>query len=141
MSSIRNAVIAACALAVAPLLAQSPLREGNWEIRAQMEIPGMPTKMPEMQLTQCVTAEQSKNPTTLLSPSGNPGDPSCKVTDYKADGNTITWKMSCAAPQTMTGDGRMVVSGDTYTGTLNMTTAQGAMAIKSTGKRTGDCKK
>lgn len=130
-----------CALAIAPMFAQSPMREGSWEIKTQMEMPGMPMKMPEMTMTQCITPEQGKSPSSALpSPSGKPNDSSCKVTDQKIDGNTVTWKMSCSAPQSMTGEGRLVFSGDSYSGNMTMTTQQGTMTMKYTGKRVGDCK-
>jgi hypothetical protein len=35
----------------------------------------------------------------------------------------------------------MLFSGDTYTGKVNMTTGQGAMTMKYSGKRVGDCTK
>jgi len=141
MRSIRI-VSMLCALAIAPLFAQSTMREGSWEIKAQMEMPGMPMKMPETTMTQCITPEQAKSPSSALpGPSGKPNDSSCKATDQKIDGNTVTWKMSCSAPQSMTGEGRIVFSGDSYTGTMTMTTQQGTMNMKYSGKRLGDCKK
>ena len=140
MKPIRIAVVALGAL-VAPLLAQSPMREGNWEVKMQMEMTGMPMKMPEQTTMRCVTAEDLKNPGgTLPVPAGRGNDSSCKVSDQKVDGNTVTWKMACSG-QNMTGDGKMVFSGDTYTSTMNMTMPQGGMTIKYTGKRVGDCKK
>lgn len=137
MTSTRLAVLAACVAVAAPLIAQtSPMREGLWEITTQMDMPGM--KMPEMKLNQCVTKEQLKDVAGTL-PNSNK-DQTCKTTDYMVDGNKITWKMACPA-QKMSGEGEMLFSGDTYTGKLNMTTGQGAMAMKYSGKRVGDCTK
>lgn len=142
MRSICLALAGLCLGLAAPLLAQTTVREGNWEIRMQMDMPGMPIKMPETVLTQCITPEQAKAPTSMLpGPSGKPGDSSCKVTDQKMSGSTISWKMACSAPQQMTGDGTITVTGDTLTGTTNVTTQQGTMALKYSGKRLGDCTK
>jgi hypothetical protein len=68
-------------------------------------------------------------------------DKSCKASDYKVEGNKVTWKMTCSGRDKMTGDGEMVFSGDSYTGKMNMTMAQGSMSMKYTGKRIGDCTK
>jgi hypothetical protein len=118
------------------------MREGRWEVVAQMEMPGMPMKMPEMKTARCVTKEELKDPSSTLPSAGpNANDKSCKVTDQKIDNNRITWKMACTGAQSMTGDGQMVFEGDSYTGRMNMATAQGAMTMKYSGKRVGDCTK
>lgn len=135
-------VALAAAIAAAPLVAQTLAREGNWEFRVQIEMPAMPVKMPEQVLTQCITPEQAKTPTSLMpGPSGKPGDASCKVTDQKTSGSTVSWKMACSAPQPMTGEGQVTFTGDSYAGAMNMTTPQGALTMKYTGKRLGDCTK
>src|SRR5215510_9781911 len=93
MTSTRIAVLAACVAVAAPLIAQtSPMRDGMWEITTQMDMPGM--KMPEMKLNQCVTKEQLKDLASTL-PNSN-SDKTCKMSDYKVDGNKVTWKMACA---------------------------------------------
>jgi hypothetical protein len=137
MKSIRMVVAVACLIVAVPLIAQSPMRPGQWEITAQMDMPGMPVKMPETKTTQCITPEQVKTPAGTL-PSQ---DKSCQASDYKVDGNKVTWKMVCTGKDKMTGDGEMVFSGDSYAGKMNMTMAQGSMAMKYTGKRVGDCTK
>ena len=47
--------------------------------------------------------------------------------------------LACTGAQAMTGDGEMVFDGDSYTGRMNMTMSQGAMVMKYSGKRVGDC--
>jgi hypothetical protein len=133
-------VLACCAIAVAAVVAQSPMRAGLWEVTTEMQMPGM--KMPEMKANQCVTPEQLKDPASALpKPSTDQaGKDACKTSDYKASGNTVTWKMACAAPQSMTGAGELTFSGDTYAGTMKMTMPQGDMTMRLGGKRVGDCK-
>ena len=135
MKSIRIAALVACALAVAPLVAQSPMREGRWETTTQMEMAGLPMKMPPMTNTRCVTKEQVSDPNSL----GNPPGGSCKTSDVKVDGSKVTWKMACTGQQAMTGDGEVIYKGDSYTGTINAKMDQGAMTLKLSGKRVGDC--
>jgi hypothetical protein len=137
MKPVRTVVALTCLLAAVPVVAQSPMRAGQWEITSQMDMPGMPVKMPEQKTTTCVTPEQVSAPASML-PSQ---DKSCKASDYKVEGNKVTWKMTCSGRDKMTGDGEMVFSGDSYTGKMNMTMAQGSMSMKYTGKRIGDCTK
>ena len=145
MRSRRMMTVAFCALIAAPLLAQSQMRPGRWEVTTQMDMPGMPVKMPATTTTSCVTPEQAKNPgDTIGDPSGRGrGNSNCKATDQKIDGNKVTWKMACTGAQSMTGEGEMVFNGDSYTGKMNMTMAQmpGPMTLQITGKRVGDCEK
>ena len=48
----------------------------------------------------------------------NPND--CKVSDYKADGNKVTWSMTCEGRQPMTGKGEFLYAENAYTGTMTM---------------------
>jgi hypothetical protein len=128
-----------CALVVT-LVAQTPMRPGQWDATMQMSMANMPMQMPEMKSSQCITPEQLKKDPATGIPSGAPNSQnSCKVSDYKQTGNTVTWKMVCTAPQAMTAEGSMTFVGDTYTGIMNMQTPQGAMIMKLAGKRAGDC--
>lgn len=136
MRAMRVVMILGCALALPVAAQQGPMRDGRWEITGQMEMPGM--KMPETKTTQCITKEQLKDPASTVAGLGA-NDKSCKASDYKVNGNTVTWKMACTGAQAMTGDGEMTFSGDSYTGKMTMTMAQGSMTMKTAGKRVGDC--
>jgi hypothetical protein len=138
MKSSRAVVLAVCCVAVAELAAQSPMRPGRWEVTMQMQMANMPMQMPEMKTARCVTAEELRDPAGSV-PSASPGNNSCKVSDYKVTGGTATWKVACTAPQAMTGSGEMTFVGDSYTGLMKMTTPQGDMSMKMSGKRLGDC--
>jgi hypothetical protein len=139
MKTSRAVVLAVCCVAVVQLAAQSPMRPGRWEATMQMQMANMPMQMPEMKTARCVTAEELKDPVNSV-PNASPGDnTSCKVSDYKVTGSTVTWKVACTAPQTMSGSGEMTFVGDSYTGLMKMLTPQGDMSMKMTGKRLGDC--
>jgi hypothetical protein len=128
-------------------VAQSgPRRDGNWQVTMEMNMPGMPQGMPPMTMTQCVTKAEAEDPSKLVPQGGRGGPPpECKVTDQKIDGNKITWSMRCEGANPMTGTGEFVYSGDSYVGTMQMTTGRGGqpmtMTMKYTGKRLGDCVK
>ena len=132
-------ILLLCTVFAAPAAAQNPMRDGQWETTVQMSMANMPMQMPPMKGTRCVTAEEVKDPNRSL-PTG-PDQPSCKVSDYKAEGNKVTWKVACSNPQKMTGSGELVFTDDTYTGTAKMSMDMGEMTMKYTGKRLGDCKK
>jgi len=116
----------------------NPMRPGQWEVAMQMQMAGM--SMPEMKTTHCITPEQlAKDPASGLPNGVQRGQDSCKVSDYKQTGNTVTWKMACSEPQPLTADGELTFAGDAYTGTITMMMPQGAMSMKMNGKRLGDC--
>jgi hypothetical protein len=138
-------VIVAFALLTAgatALLAQNGMRPGRWETSVQMEMAGSPVQMPPMKSTRCVTPDEAKDPSLLQSgpPAGRGGKSDCKASDQKASGNTVSWKMTCSTPP-MTGTAEMTFGDDSYTGTMKMNSAQGAMTMKLEGKRLGDCTK
>ena len=128
MRAIRVALVVS-ALAVSAVSAQNPMRPGNWESTMQMQMPGM--SMPAMKNTKCVTTEQLKDPVKAL-PSAAPG---CSMSDYKANGSKVTWKMACTE---MAGTGELTFKGDAYEGLMNVTSPH-AMTMKMSGRRVGDC--
>jgi len=137
------AVVVLCGLVGVALGAQAhPMRPGLWEITSQMEMPNMPMKMPESKMTQCVTAEQLKDPAAAMMAGGPGGKPNsaCKVSDSKTSGSTVSWKMACPPPQVLDGTGEMTFKDDTYSGNMTMKTDKGTMTMKVAGKRLGDCK-
>jgi hypothetical protein len=124
-------------LAAVAVFAQHPMRPGRWEVTMQSQMPNMPVQMPEMKTTQCVTEAQLKDPESAVPTASR--NSSCKVSDYKTVGNTVSWKVACSGQQAMTGTGEMTFSGDTYTGLMTTKMSQGEMTIKMNGKRLGDC--
>jgi hypothetical protein len=134
------------------LLAQGPRRDGNWEVTIEMDMPGMPqgVSMPPMKTTQCITPQDAADPQKSIPqrPAGrggaaNPND--CTISDYKTQGNKVSWSMVCTGSQPMDGTGEFIYTGDTYTGTMKMNVARGgqpmAMTMKYSGRRLGDCTK
>lgn len=117
--------------------ADHPQKPGKWQIKMQMEIPGMPFKMPAVNTQVCLTEEDLANPEKAV-----PNDPKqkCTVSDYKVDGNTVTWSIDCPKDKTK-GTGEITYAGDAYTGTMNMTAGEQAMKMTYSGKWLGACQK
>ena len=134
---LRNLTLFAlvCALVV-PAYAAGPAKAGKWQTTMEMEMEGMPMKMPPTTFTHCVTKEQAENAESAIPKSSK--DSGCTFTDVKVDGNTVSWKMTCEK-QGMTGTGTATYSGDSYTGKMDMKVADHAMHMKYAGKRLGDC--
>ncbi len=101
----------------------------------QVQMPNVPAQMPAMKTTQCITKEQLESPSKGL-PGSPDGRSSCKVSDYRVDGNKVTWSMACPD---MTGTGEITYKADTYEGVMRLTTKQGAMSMKMSATRLGDC--
>jgi hypothetical protein len=136
---MRYAVFAAVVVGLSvSAMAQGPQRDGRWEVRMEMEMPGMPMKMPPMTTTQCVTKEQADDPQRSV-PQGRGNQNNCKVSDYKVSGNTVTWSMKCEGPEAMSGTGEITYGQNTYEGTMKMTREGQTMTMKYSGKRLGDC--
>lgn len=127
--------IAALAVLALPMVAgAAPMKAGKWQMTMQMDMPGMPVKMPPVTFSHCVTKEEAENP----QPPKQQRDNDCKVSDYKRDGNTISWTMTCEK-QKMTGKGQITYSGDSYEGSMKMTMGEQEMSAKYSGKYLGDC--
>ena len=141
MRSTLIACAVAIVLGVSAVMAQSPIREGRWEITVQMQIPNMPTGMPPQKIVQCITKGHLADPGKALPGGPDPNDKNalCKVSDYKTSGNKITWNLACSGPNAMSGSGEIVVDGDSYKGAMNMKSDKGDMAMKYSAKRLGDC--
>jgi hypothetical protein len=142
MSTRHTVAILIVAAAAAATLAQGPRRDGEWDVKTEMVMEGMPA-MPGQTLKQCITPEEANDPQKAM-PQGGRGrgrSDDCKVSDYKQDGNKVTWTMKCEGAQPVTGTGEIVYGADSYNGTMKMDMGGRAMTMKYTGKRLGDCKK
>jgi len=140
--SVRHAVLVAIALGLSvSTLAQGPRRDGRWEVKMEMEMPGMPMKMPPMASIQCITKEQAEDPQRTVPQAGRGAPNNCKVSDYKVVGNKATWSMKCEGPEGMSGTGEITYGENTYEGVMKMDHQGQAMTMKYSGKRLGDCTK
>ncbi len=115
------------------------MQEGLWEITSRMEMPGMNMQMPERKSTQCLTKK-------TMVPKGQEKEEDCKITDQKIKGDTVTWTITCSGKHPMKAKGKTTYHGDTFTGTISMTSSDPAegkmhMITHISGKRIGECPK
>lgn len=121
--------------------AEPNMHEGKWEISVKSVMThqgGMQMPAPPMTFSQCITKKD------LIPQKQEPGQ-ECKITDKSVSGDTVKWKMTCKSMgMVMDGDGKVTYSGDSFNGTMNMTTNDpqaGKIQFKQdmSGKRIGNC--
>lgn len=115
------------------------LEEGEYEITSRVEMPGMPVSMPPVTVKQCLTQEDPV-------PTQSRGDQSCRITEKKAEGNTVHWAMECTQEgKTMKARGTITLKGDRLEGKTEMNggpeTGNMLIITHMEGKRIGPCPK
>jgi hypothetical protein len=107
-----------------------------WEVTSHMSIEGMPKGMPPQKVSVCSPKEWTEPP------GGADERRRCTNSDFRMDGPKATWKVSCAGPPAMTGDGEIAREGDdAFAGTIRFTSSEASMTVKLQGRRIGDCEK
>lgn len=120
--------------------ASNNMKEGKWEISMDMEMAGLPFKMPAVIHTQCITKKDLEDNKKTLPSAGKNED--CEVKNYKVSGNTVTWETVCK--DGTKGSGKITYKGDSYSGTMTMETIdkkgkKSTVNYKIKGQRKGDC--
>jgi hypothetical protein len=109
------------------------MQEGLWEITTELEMPGMPMKMPPTTFTQCIKKDQ-------MVPMDEKPDQKCKIKDVSTKGNTTRWTVECSeAGGQMTGKGMVTYHGDKMEGNMSMQTQGMTMTSRYKGRRVGAC--
>lgn len=105
-----------------------------WEVTSQMSMEGMPTALPAQTHKVCAPKEWKE------APGGMDERQKCRTSDFKMTGPKATWKITCAGPPAMNGDGEITRNGsDAYSGAIKFTSSDGSMTVKLTGRRVGTC--
>ena len=109
------------------------LNDGLWEITAEVEMQGMPMKMPAVTHTQCITQENAV-------PDGSQMDRDCEMITSNTAGDIVTWEMECDGPEGKTKMvGEITYTSDTFEGTLKMEMQGMPILQKMRGLRIGEC--
>lgn len=105
-----------------------------WEVTSRMSMEGMPMEVPAQKAKFCA-AKEWKEP-----PAQADEQQKCQNSDFRLEGQKATWKVRCAGPPPMTGDGEITRNGaDAYTGAIRFASEMGTMTMKLDGKRLGAC--
>jgi hypothetical protein len=139
MTIKKLALVLAIGLLPTVAFAAGPAKAGKWEVTSQTEMAGVPTKMPPHTLTYCLTKEEAENPEKLAPEQRRNGD--CKRTDFKMEGNKVSWKVTCEKSGTK-GEGQVTYSSESYTGGMHIAMPNGGeVNVKFSGKYLGACDK
>lgn len=120
------------------------MNPGLWETTVQMQMAGMPMKIPAHSYKRCVTQADLDKNRGVPKPQ-NTEDMNCTMSNFNVSGNTVNYTMKCTGKEgNMQMDGSATFdSRDAYHGTMHMTgTAEGhPMDVTSNiqAKRVGDC--
>ena len=141
MRIVRTFVIAGVVAAALPACSDSPsLRPGMYTVTSELEMAGG-MKMPGMQQDRCITAADLKDFSKSMMSKEMEG---CKVSDYKADGNKVTFNAQCdQGGVASTISAETTFATDSYNSLIKVKSPAmgGEMTMKATAKRTGDCTK
>jgi hypothetical protein len=143
--TIKPLAAACAAFALVPAFAAGPfdqfkgkVKEGQYEIKTEMEMPGMPAGMGKQArtITHCVTKEDLDRG-DFGKGGKNGGMPeNCEVKDFNMTGNNASYRMACKAndkgsPE-MTVDTKMTFRDNGYTMDMKMAMNQGGQVMNMT---------
>src|SRR6266511_4155229 len=114
---MKKAIIALLCILVVPAVASdaNSIRDGLWEISSQVEMPGMPMKIPPTVMKHCYSKDDVKDQKKVIAK-----DKNCSVTDLKNSGNKASWTMKCTGENAATMTGETVFGNDSYTTVMHM---------------------
>jgi hypothetical protein len=97
----------------APVLADSNIQEGLWEITIRMEMPGVPSdQMKPVSSTHCLKDGQ-QIPQILQQ------DHTCQISNTKTEGDSVSWTMKCQGGEgSMDGSGKMTYKSNRFDGVI-----------------------
>jgi hypothetical protein len=134
---MKKAITALLCILFVPAVASAAnsIRDGLWEISSQVEMPGMPMKIPPTVMKHCYSKDDVKDQKKVIAREKN-----CSVTDLKTSGNKVNWTMKCTGKNAATMTGETVFGSDSYTSVMHMKAEGHNMTTKVKGKRLGDCR-
>lgn len=123
----KTLILAAVALALPLVASAGPMKPGKWAVTVE-------TATGPHTINRCVTQEESDKPPQAPKMK----DDECKIVNYKVDGNTVTWRVTCPKSGA-TADAKTVYSANGYTSELHMKRGDKEFTQRSTGKYLGKC--
>lgn len=118
--------------------AEIDVEGGLWEISNHIEMSGLPVKLPDTKITQCIDKRK------IVPKANSKINKYCKVTEQKIEGNTVSWKMECR--NKTHSEGSATYHGKSFNGSVTTQTkipgmGMMTMLIKMKGRRIGTCLK
>lgn len=117
-------------------------KAGLWELSVTTSIVGSEQLFGPYHRSQCLAAEDVRNPEKLLA---DTGAAECSYGDRKFQGDTFSFSVSCGGALPMSGSGKVTYDSNQFTGEIDITAdLQGIEVLTQSqvsGARTGDCAK
>ena len=137
------ALSAAALLSLPALADEHRMRPGQYEMTTEMKMEGMDHQAPSRTSSHCFTEDDVKD-YRKMAQDGQGRNRDCDISDMKANGDHVSYAMSCKSGAK--GTAEMTFRPDGYEMTMNLETPggpHGPMKIKmhTTARRTGDCSK
>ena len=117
-----------------PAYGQDLMREGLWELKTTISIPGTQA-IPTQTMKHCYTKEEAKKHSNA-EPAKNKD---CKMAKHSVKGNKVTWEMVCTGQQKGTMSGEMIYGKDTMESRTKSTMGGMTTETHTIGKRLGNC--
>lgn len=141
MSRVRY--ILAIILTVPGICWSQYLSPGLWQISVQTQAAAIPMTMAPLQVSQCLTAEDAKDPSKLLGNITSPGASGCTYSDKSYSGNMFHFTMKCMGTLAIKATGDVSFTSSTLSGTIDTSaTVNGqSLEMKSSvsAQRLGEC--
>lgn len=137
----KQLLAAACAMACAAAFAgpfdafKGKMKEGQYEMKMDMEMPGMPAGMGKQShtMTHCVTKEDIEKGQMGKGGKKDAMPENCEVKDMNMSGNTATYKVVCKGGKNnqpdMTTDNKVTFRDNGYTMDMKMSMNQGGQVM------------
>jgi hypothetical protein len=143
MARMLIALMGAAGLASTVALADD-IAPGNWQISMETRVPSEPGfAPPAFQITQCLTADDARDPSRVLGGVSNPGATGCNYTDKNQAGNTFSFTMQCEGGYGIKASGRVSYTADTMDGLIESTANVAGKPVQTQNKisarRLGNC--
>jgi hypothetical protein len=144
---MRMLIIVVASLAAAIPAAGSfaaDISPGLWEIKMESRVASDPGFAPApFSLSQCVTADDARDPGRLLGQIANPGATGCAYSERSYLGNTFSFTVRCTGAFAIVSRGQVEFTPDTMNGSINATAhvsgARVEMQNKVSARRVGGC--
>jgi len=137
----RRTYILVVLLSIPGICSAQTISPGTWQISLQSQSEAV--SLPPMQVSQCLTDADARDPAKLLGGISNPGASGCTYSDKSYSGNTFSFAMECAGIFGIKANGSVSFTSTTMSGTINTTANINGqpVAMKNViaAQRTGDC--
>lgn len=106
------------------------IKPGIWRISLEASVAATPDWKPQpFEMTQCLTANDAKNPDRLLLGMASPGATGCNFLNRSYVGNTLVFDISCPGTLGISGHGEAVFTATKVEGFLDANIGGGAERI------------